>query len=152
MRVQKDYEEFLKSLNRNGVKYCIVGAFALGFYAKPRFTKDIDIVVEASVENGVRIIKALKEFGFVTLDVDADDFISEGQVIQLGYEPVRIDILTSLSGVKFDEVWSGKVKGRYGDQEVYFIGKGDLVKNKRSTGREQDKVDLMLLEDIEKSK
>jgi len=94
MRLERDYEELLRLFNKHKVKYCIVGAYALAFYILPRYTKDIDIVIEASLENGEKIITALKEFGFAKLNLLATDFSKEKEVIQLGYEPVRIDILT----------------------------------------------------------
>ena len=122
MKVEKDYEELLKLFNRHKVKYCIIGAFAVAFYAKPRYTKDIDILIDSSPENAGRIIKALTEFGFEDLDLSEDDLCQEGNIIQLGYEPLRVDIVTSLSGISFDQVWKNKVDADYGRQKVYFIG------------------------------
>ncbi|MBU1026717.1 MAG: hypothetical protein KKA31_03190, partial [Candidatus Margulisbacteria bacterium] len=129
MMVEADYEDLLKSFNKHKVKYCIVGAFALGFYARPRYTKDMDIFVEASKENGSKIIKALKDFGFGTLKLSSKDFTKKNQVIQLGYDPVRIDLLTSIEGCTFKEVWKHKKNGKYGKTKVYFIGLNDFKKN-----------------------
>jgi hypothetical protein len=95
MKVEKDYEELLKFFNERGVKYCIVGSFALAFYARPRYTKDMDILVEPTVENAGRIIASLNDFGFGSLALTENDFTEKGQIIQLGYEPVRVDIITS---------------------------------------------------------
>lgn len=145
MRVEKDFEELLKLFNKHTVKYCIVGAFAVAYYSKPRYTKDIDILVEPSVKNAERIISALNEFGFSTITLKIEDFTQEGKIIQLGYEPVRVDILTSIPGCIFSEVWKGKKVGRYGTQRVYFIGLKELIKNKRASGRVQDKADLEIL-------
>lgn len=144
-RVEKDYEELLRLFNKHKVKYCIVGAFAVAFYAKPRYTKDMDIMIEPSVENAERIINALNEFGFRSLELSNEDFSKEGKIIQLGYEPVRVDILTSIEGCDFEEVWKNKIKGRYGKEWVYFIGLDELIKNKRISKRKQDKVDLEIL-------
>jgi len=146
MKVEKDYEEFIGLLNKNRVKYCIVGSFALAIHAKPRYTKDLDIFVEPTKENVERIIVALKEFGFELENLSGKDFTNKNQVVQLGYEPVRIDILTSLTGCTFDEVWGNRIELPYGKTKTYFIGKEQLIKNKRATGRMQDLADLEWLE------
>lgn len=145
MRIEKDYEEFLKLLNRHKVRYLIIGSFAVAFYAKPRYTKDMDIFIEPSIENGKRIVKALKEFGFGSLNLTEKDFCKKGNIIQLGYEPVRIDILTSLEGCGFKRVWGNKEVGRYGRQGVFFIGLEDLIRNKQRSSRKTDKIDLEIL-------
>jgi predicted nucleotidyltransferase len=145
MKVQKDYEEFLELLNRSNVKYVIVGSYALAYHAKPRYTKDMDIFIEPTVENATAILQAIKDFGFPEINLTSEDIIEEDKMVQLGYEPVRIDILSSLSGCTFSEVWNNRIKGKYGDTEVYFIRKDDLIKNKRASGRKQDIVDIDLL-------
>lgn len=145
MRIEKDYEEFLRLLNKSKVKYLIIGSFAVAFYAKPRYTKDMDILVEPSIENGKRIVKALKEFGFGSLNLTKRDFCKKGNIIQLGYEPVRIDILTSLEGCGFKRVWGNKEVGRYGKQKVSFIGLKDLIRSKQRSSRKTDKIDLEIL-------
>ena len=145
MRTEKDYEELLKLFNKNKVKYCIVGAYAVAIYAVPRYTKDIDILIEASKENAQKIIKALNEFGFSSLKLTEKDFVQTEKIIQLGYEPVRVDILTSIEGCDFKEVWENKTKGAYGKQKVFFIGLNELVKNKKASKRKQDKIDLEIL-------
>ena len=141
-KTEKDYEELLGLFNRHKVKYCIVGAYAVAFHSIPRYTKDIDLFVEASPENAKRILKALRDFGFSTLRLKERDFSKPGQIIQLGYEPVRVDILTSIDGRIFSQVWGNRKRGIYGKQKVHFIGKGDLIKNKKASNRGQDKVDL----------
>ena len=146
MRVEKDYEEFLKLLNKNRIKYCIVGAYAVGFHARPRYTKDIDILIEVSKTNARKMIQALNEFGFSGLKLSEDDFLKEGLIIQLGYEPVRIDLLTSISGCSFKEIWNHKKFGDYGDEKVIFIGKAELIKSKKAAGRKQDEADLEILQ------
>ncbi len=145
MKVEKDFEELLKLFNKNKVKYCIVGAYALAFYAKPRYTKDMDILVEPDTENAQRIIKALNEFGFKNLRLRQRDFSCENKIIQLGYEPVRVDILTSIEGCNFPEVWKHKKTSRYGKQKVFFIGINELIKNKKVLKRKQDRADLEIL-------
>lgn len=145
MKIEKDYEELLKLFNKNKVKYCIVGAYAVALYAKPRYTKDIDILVEANRENAQKIIKSLNEFGFKNIGLAEKDFIKEGKIIQLGYEPVRVDILTSIEGLSFQEIWKNKKSSRFGKQKVFFIGINELIKNKKKSKRKQDKADLEIL-------
>ena len=105
MRVEKDFEELLGLFNKNKVRYCIVGAFAVGFYIRPRYTKDIDILVEPSKKNAKRIIRSLDSFGFKVMGLKEEDFSQKNKIIQLGYEPTRIDIITSIQGCSFEEVW-----------------------------------------------
>ena len=149
-KTEKDYEELLKLFGKHKVKYCIVGAFAVAFYAVPRYTKDMDILVEPSILNAKRILKALIEFGFETLELSVEDFSQEGKIVQLGYEPVRVDIVTSIDGCTFGEVWRKKRKGQYGKENVYFIGLDELIKNKRLLKRKQDEVDIDILLDAKK--
>lgn len=143
--IQKDYEEFLKLLNKHKAKYCVVGAYALAFYAVPRYTKDVDVFIEQTRENAKRVMSALREFGFRSLGLTEEDLMEPGTTIQLGYEPVRIDLVTAIDGCSFKSVWKNRKKGMYGKQKVFFIGLKDLVKNKKASGRKQDKVDLDLL-------
>lgn len=145
MRLEPDYEELLKLFNKHRVKYCVVGAFAVAFYARPRYTKDMDILVEANLENGRRINKALKDFGFGSLKLSPEDFTKTKQIIQLGYEPVRIDLLTSIEGNSFEDVWKHKKHGIYGKTKVFFIGPDELIKNKKALNRKQDQADIELL-------
>ena len=145
MKTEKDYEEFLELLNKHNVRYCIIGSHALAFHARPRYTKDIDILVEASADNADRIIAALDEFGFGSLNIGIEDFSSKGNIIQLGYEPVRIDIITSIKGLVFSKVWQNRVLGTYGNQTVNYIDRRNLIKSKKISNRIQDKADLELL-------
>ena len=147
MVTEKDYEEFLKLLNKHDVKYCIIGAFAMAFHAEPRYTKDIDILVQASNENAVKLLLALDEFGFGSLNLTAEDFSTGGNIIQLGYEPVRIDIITSIQDLDFNEIWQNRVQGSYGRQTVNFIDRENLIKSKKISNRPQDKADLAKLQD-----
>ncbi|MFH1395350.1 MAG: DUF6036 family nucleotidyltransferase [Candidatus Omnitrophota bacterium] len=145
MKIEKDYEDLLKLFNKYKVKYCVVGAFAVAFYALPRYTKDIDILVEPTMENAAKIVKALNSFGFNSLNLKGEDFAYCGRIIQLGYEPIRIDILTSISGVDFKEVWKNRKKTNYGKIKIFFIGKKELIKSKKASSRKQDKIDLDII-------
>ena len=145
MKTEKDYEELLKLFNKNKVRYCIVGAFAVALYARPRYTKDMDVLVEPSIENARRIVKSLNEFGFRSLGLREEDFSQENKIIQLGYEPVRVDIITSIGGCDFKQVWENRKVSSYGKEKVFFIGIDELIKNKKASGRKQDEVDLDIL-------
>ncbi len=142
MRYEKDFADFLRFLNKNKVRYCIIGAFAVGYYGYPRFTNDIDILIEPTPGNAKRIIKVIEEFGITSPDLTEKDFSQEGKVIQLGYEPVKIDLLTSIEGFKFKDVWDNREVATYGKEKVYFIGWNELIKSKKKAKRSQDLIDL----------
>ena len=144
-KFEKDFEDLLKSFNKHKVKYCIVGAYAVAFHAVPRFTKDMDLFVEASPTNAKKIITALKEFGFLISSLTEKDFSNPGKTVQLGYEPVRVDLLTAIDGCKFETVWKNRKKGNYGKQAAFFINANDLIKNKKASNRKQDQADLEIL-------
>jgi hypothetical protein len=148
MRIEKDFKEFIALLNENKVKYLIVGGFAFAFYVEPRYTKDIDILIEASEENSKKIIDALTAFGFGNVGLKEENFQKPDQIIQLGYAPVRIDIITSIAGVTFESAWKNKIEGKYGDIACFFISKEDLILNKQKTGRPQDITDVKKLKKI----
>lgn len=148
MRVEKDFREFIELLNKNDVHYLIIGGYAFSFYAQPRFTKDIDILIEQSRENAQKILDCIKDFGFSDLDLTEEDFLEKGQVIQLGAAPLRIDILTSIKRMNFKKLWRNRVVGHYGSIEVNFISKKDLIRCKRKSGRKQDLADIEKLEKI----
>jgi hypothetical protein len=122
-----------------------VGAYALAFHARPRYTKDFDVLVDSSPENIRRLLVALDQFGFGNLGLRVHDF-EEGKIVQLGMPPNRIDLLTRIDGVTFDEVWSSRVEGKSGDVAMTYIGRDALIRNKRASGRPQDLVDIQLLE------
>jgi len=122
------------------------------FCARPRFTKDLDVLVKPDLKNGKKIIKALREFGFQSPDLSENDFSREGKIIQLGYEPVRVDIITSIDGCTFEEIWKNRKAGSYGKQKVSFIGIKELIKNKKVTGRRQDEADLEILKKVKSAR
>lgn len=142
MNLQKDLKEFVELLNALDVHFLIVGAFALAHHGYPRYTGDIDLFVEKSTENAERILSALREFGFGDVGLSTEDFVSKDQVIQLGVVPNRIDMLTLLSGVSFEEAWSSREWGEIGGLKAPFISRDMLKRNKRACGRPQDLADL----------
>lgn len=145
MKVEKDFEDFLRLLRKNKVRYCIIGAYAVSLYGKPRYTKDIDIYIDPNIKNANRLVKSINEFGMESLNLTAKDFSKKGNIIQLGYEPVRIDIHTAIKGCSFEKVWKNKKMVNYGEEKTCFIGLDDLIKNKKATNRKQDRIDLEVL-------
>ena len=142
MKIQEDFKELLELFNKHKVEYVIVGAYALAFYGCPRYTGDLDLLVKPDPDNAKKIIEAIKEFGFESLNLGIKDFSSPEKVIQLGVPPIRIDLITSLTGLTWEQVASHKVKGEYGDIPVYFIGKTEFIINKKSLGRHKDLADI----------
>ncbi len=142
MEVKQDFKELLELLNSHKVDYIIVGAYALAHHGVPRYTGDLDILVRPSADNAARIMVALEEFGVVPHDVDESVFCIPGKVVQLGFAPVRIDILTAISGLTWEEAISGQDQGEYGGVAVQYIGREQFIKNKRASGRSQDIADV----------
>jgi hypothetical protein len=142
MEVQQDFRDLLALFNAHKVDYIIVGAHALAYHGAPRYTGDMDILVRPDLENAKRILRALDEFGFGSLGLKVEDFTVPDKVVQLGVAPVRIDLVTSLTGVSGEEANAGRVGGSYGGLEVFYIGRRELILNKRALGRKKDIADL----------
>lgn len=140
--LNKDYKEMLQCLSDEGVKFLIVGAYALAVHGFPRATKDIDFFVWANPENAANLLRALDRFGAPLRDLSATDFASEGTVFQIGAGPRRIDILTRIDGVKFEEAYARRLTVRLEGTEVPVISRDDLIANKRASGRTQDLADV----------
>jgi hypothetical protein len=145
MEVQQDFRDMLGLFNAHKVDYLIIGAHALAYHGVPRYTGDMDIFMRPTEENAHRIFKALEEFGFGSVGLTAEDFSVPDRVIQLGVAPIRIDIVTTITGVTWEEAAAGRVQGKYGDIVVYFIGREELVRNKHALGRKKDQADLEAL-------
>ncbi len=146
-KIPQDFKELLELLNSHKVEYIIVGSYALAFHGAPRFTGDIDLFVKPEGENAKRILAVLNEFGFESLNFSEKDFTSPDNIVQLGVPPVRIDIMTSLTGVSWEKAQAGKVSGICGETVVSFISKKDLIANKKALGRSKDLADIESLED-----
>ncbi len=142
MPLHPDWKEFLELLNSRGVDYLVVGAHARSLYGVPRYTRDIDIFVRISPDNASKIASVLDDFGFGSLHITADDFLAQDRIVQLGVEPYRIDLLTSISGVEFDDAWSDRVTGHVDGVPVPFISLRAFRKNKVAAGRPRDLADL----------
>lgn len=144
--LNKDFREFIESLNSNKVKFLVLGGYALAFHGHPRYTKDLDIWLELSSENADRTMKALEDFGFGDLDVSKEDLLSVGMVVQLGYPPNRIDLINSPDGVTFAECFETRIAVDLDGTTIPVIDIDNLKKNKKASGRAQDLADLEKLE------
>jgi hypothetical protein len=132
-------------LTARNVRFVVVGGHALAYHGRPRYTRDLDVFVEPTPENAARLLLALEDFGFGGLDLTIADFDKPGKVVQLGVAPNRIDLLTMIDGVSFDQAWDGRVVGRFGSESVPFLGRRELLANKRAVGRLQDLADIEAL-------
>ena len=151
MKLPKDFAELLELLRAQGVRALIVGGYAFVYHARPRTTKDIDIWIEQTPENVQRLLEVLDEFGFGSLGFKPEDFLTPGQFIQLGYPPHRVDLLTTLRGVTFEEGWAGRVEAVVDGVQVCFLGKAELIRNKKVVGRSRDWADVEILESFRNS-
>ncbi len=138
MQLNKDLREFAGLLNSNKVEFVVVGAFAVGWHGFPRYTGDLDVLVRPSEANGAAVVEAIRQFGFASLGIKKEDLARPGQVVQLGFEPSRIDLITSITGVEFEDAWDRKIAGSIDGLPVFFIGFDDLIRNKEATGRPKD--------------
>ena len=145
MDIQPDFRDLLALLNAHNVEYLVVGGYALAFHGAPRATGDLDILVKPDPENAQRLVDALAEFGFASLGLTVEDFTKPEQVVQMGVPPIRVDLITSLTGVSWEEAVSGRAAGTYGDLPVHYIGRDQFVANKRATGRQKDLADIEAL-------
>ena len=142
MVLNQDFKEFIQSLNDHNVRYLIIGGYAVAFHGHPRYTKDLDVWIELGQENAANLLRALAHFGFGSLGLTEDDFLEPDQIIQLGFPPSRIDILTTLEGVDFDECFASKTITTIDNIQMNFIDLENLKKNKKASGRLQDLADL----------
>jgi len=148
MEYFEDYKEMLQLFNKYEVRYLVVGAYAMGNYGYSRHTLDIDLWIEKSIKNAHNIQKAFHDFP-VPHEITVDDLNTDNLVLQIGIEPMRIDVLTDIDGVEFSEAWQNKTNNSLFGEKIHFISLHDLLKNKRSTNRAKDKYDVVELEKIE---
>ena len=145
MQLDRDFKEFVSLLNARSVRYLVVGGYAVAAHGLPRYTGDFDAWIWLSEENAQKVLGVLEEFGFGGFDITEEDFTREDSVVQLGYPPHRIDLLTSISGVTFEDAWSRRLNVEIEGEVVGFIGREDLITNKRAVGRPQDLADVARL-------
>ena len=142
MIINQDFKDFIQLLNKNKVRYLVVGGYAVALHGHPRYTKDLDFWIWKNEKNANNLIKTLRDFGFDSPDLKAEDFLRPGYVIQLGYPPNRIDLLTDIDGVDFESCFESKVEVPIEGIIVNFIDLENLKKNKKASGRLQDLADL----------
>ena len=142
MPINPDYRELFRTFFEEKVEYLIVGAYAVTYYAEPRYTKDLDILIRPTLENATKTLAALKRFEAPLTDIKAEDLTDPELVYQIGVEPNRIDILMSITGIAFEEAWQHRVQSTYGGVPIYLISREDLITAKKASGRPQDLLDL----------
>jgi len=147
MNLNNDFKEFIELLNVNEVCYLVIGGYAVSFHGHPRYTKDIDVWIDMNDSNADRIMKSLEEFGFGDVGIEKNDLLTEDTILQLGFPPCRIDIITSLLGVSFAECFENRVTATIGSTNVLFISREALIVNKQATARPQDLADVDHLSD-----
>lgn len=145
MEVHSDFRDLLELFNAHRVEYLVVGSYALAFHGAPRLTRDMDLLVRPTPANAKRILAALDDFGFASLHLAAEDFDRPDQVLQLGVPPVRVDIMTSIEAVTWDEAWAGRASGECGGVPVHYLGREQFIANKRALGRARDLADIEAL-------
>lgn len=145
MKLHQDIREFIELCLLRKVEFLLVGGYALAFHGAPRFTEDIDLMVLVSTGNADKLHAALTDFGFGETGITREDFLESDQVIQLGRAPNRIDILTGISGITWQEAWASRIQVNLDGLEIQVIGKTELIRNKQATGRPQDLADVARL-------
>ncbi len=146
--MNQDFVDLLRAFGAHDVRFMVVGAYALGVHGRPRATGDLDVWIEATPANAVRVIEALADFGAPLADVAVADFAQPGIVFQMGLPPGRIDVLTQITGVAFADAWPNRVRAAFGPVEVDVIGREAFIANKRATGRAKDLGDIEALGDL----
>ena len=142
MNTHEDFEEFLRLLGEHEVEFVIVGGYAVAFHGYVRTTQDLDLLYRASDVNIGRLRHTLADFGVPVGEDDMAGFRDPGSVIRMGLPPARIELINAVSGLTFDDIWERRVTGRYGSAKVCFISRGDLLANKRASGRPKDLADV----------
>jgi hypothetical protein len=144
--VNQDFRDLLAEFNAKRVEYLVVGGHALAAHGLVRATKDLDLWVRPDPANAVRVIAALVSFGAPLQDLTESDLASDGTIFQIGVPPIRIDVITSIDGVAFEDAWPARIEARFADQTVPVLSRADLIRNKRTAGRPQDLLDVDWLE------
>lgn len=151
MTLAEDFEDFIKFLNQYKVEYMVVGGYALAFHGKPRHTGDLDIWINISEDNAIRMLQVVADFGLESLGFQKEDFLTEGLISQIGYPPLRIDVLNQIDGVSFQEAIPNMQKIELdNDLAINYIGLNDLIKNKQASARTQDLTDVNTLQKLQK--
>jgi hypothetical protein len=147
--VNRDYKDLFAAFNAHSVEFLIVGAYALAVHGHVRATKDLDVWVAPTRENASRVLRALELFGAATENLTESDFANPGTVVQLGVSPSRIDVLTRLGELDFEDAWRNRIEATYGEQRVYVVSREHLISSKKASGRLQDLADIEAIENAE---
>lgn len=142
VNLENDFLDFIKLCNQHQVKYLVIGGYAVSIHGYPRSTKDMDICIQLSEDNALKMLTVVKDFGFASLKLTKADFLKKHYIIQLGYEPLRIDIINDLDGVSFDIAWKNRKEVKIMDVLIHFIGYHELLIVKQKAGRPQDLADI----------
>lgn len=146
MELAPDFDEFIGSLTAHGVEFIVVGAYALAFHGAPRFTGDLDLLVRPTLDNATRLLKALEEFGFPVGNLTPETIVDPRRMLEMGVPPVQIHVMSSITGVTWEEAFSDRVAGRLGKNPARFLGRETFLRNKRAAGRPKDLADIDALE------
>lgn len=152
MQLPPDWSEFLSALKRHGVRFLLVGAHALAAHGRPRATQDLDVLVAPTAANARKVVAALADFGFAEFASDWRWFTKPYRVTMLGNIPLRIDVLTGISGVSFAGAWKNRIMMPTAIGDIAVLGLADLRANKRAAGRPKDLLDLALLDELKLTK
>ena len=152
MTLDQDFEDFVFLLNKYEVSYMIIGGYALAFHGRPRHTGDLDIWIDVSETNAQKMIGVINEFGLGSLGLNTADFLQKGIITQIGYPPLRIDILNEIDGIEFAEAYPNKLIIDIDGLPISYISLDDLIKNKQVSGRQRDLSDITELNKLKKKK
>jgi len=147
MNGNPDFRDLLQCLNGAGAKYLIVGAYAVIYHTEPRYTKDLDIWIEPSPENALKVWNALARFGAPLENLTIGDLSNPEMIYQIGIEPNRFDIIMDVEGLRFSDAWQDRATSAYDDQPIYILSRDDTIRAKKASGRPQDLLDVQRLEE-----
>lgn len=151
LKLETDFIDFVDLCNKYNVEYLVIGGYAVSVHGYPRSTKDLDVCIKISEENAEKMVQVIKEFGFASLKLAKEDFLKRNFFTQLGYDPVRIDIVNDLDAVPFEQAWKNKKVVEFGNTKINFIGYAELLKVKENAGRPQDIADIHKLKSRNKN-
>ena len=149
MLTSSDFRELLNLFEKHKVRYLVVGGYAVMKYSEPRFTKDLDILIASDSENANAVYAALKEFGAPLANLTSDDFTQQDYFYQMGRPPLRVDIMMSIPGIRFEDAWGNREVVEFDNMRILFISRSDLIQSKEASGRPLDKIDLDKLKQAE---
>ena len=147
MELAPDFREFCELLRANRVEFVIVGAYALAFHGVPRYTGDLDVLINPTRDNAERLLSAIAEFGFPVSNLTPDSIIDPSKIIEMGVPPVQVHVMSTIDGVTWNEVWQGRAAGAMDTVDVHFIGRREFLRNERAAGRPKDIADVAALGD-----